>query len=124
MSRTRTHIFVRLPGIRRIRPSIGYMPRKDFFASQGSLHHARVNDRSALRRRYSWCRKAGTLRQGGGESHTMNQLHQSQPRLPERFWLHRTQWRTVAALMLLLAVVVASLALASGFWWALHVHSV
>src|SRR5437870_1472445 len=43
---------------------------------------------------------------------------------PERVWLHKTQWRTVAALLLLLAAVVASLALASGFWWAIHSHPV
>lgn len=36
----------------------------------------------------------------------------------EHIWLRRSQWRTVASLVLLLGAVVVLLALAAGFWWA------
>jgi multidrug efflux pump subunit AcrA (membrane-fusion protein) len=48
----------------------------------------------------------------------MNELNPRPRRAAERVWLHRSQWRTVAALLLLLAAVVISLATVAGFWWA------
>jgi multidrug resistance efflux pump len=64
------------------------------------------------------------LRQDTAESIKMSRLYDPSPRPPERVWLHRTQWRTVAALLLLLAAVVGTLALASGFWWATRAQTI
>lgn len=48
----------------------------------------------------------------------MRRIPSSLPGGTEHLWLRRSQWRMVTALVLLLGVVVGSLALVAGFWWA------